>query len=56
MYFFKDEVFVPGEDIVQMFLLVLLYLAKKRQSSSFVYSPELMEKIELPKDEDEVLK
>ncbi|XP_033611768.1 uncharacterized protein LOC111875606 isoform X4 [Cryptotermes secundus] len=48
-----DEIFVPGEDIVQTFLLVLLYLAKKRQVSSFVYIPELMEKIQLAKDEDE---
>ncbi|XP_021913956.1 uncharacterized protein LOC110827029 isoform X3 [Zootermopsis nevadensis] len=48
-----DEIFVPGEDIVQMFLLVLLYLAKKSQVSSFVFVPELMEKIQLAEDDED---
>ncbi|PSN32070.1 hypothetical protein C0J52_16221 [Blattella germanica] len=48
-----DELFVPCEDIVQTFLLVLLYLAKKRQAMSAMYMPQLMEKIQLAKDDDE---
>lgn len=50
---FQDEFFVPCEDIVQIFLLILLYLARKRKVSSSLYIPELMEKIQLAKDDDD---